>query len=90
MTLGRRCTVTPCADPECPGTGVPEQDAELYYLACDTCGHEWGWRITPPSDWPENTAGCPVGIPEAVRRRAQPASAKTTGTRVLLQIGRRP
>jgi hypothetical protein len=92
-----------CRDPDCrDATGArsiaePEQDGDLCYLACLVCGYEFGYRnlTTTPADRPADgsaepvkAAGtCPVGIPDAVRRRALPDGPAPPLP--LLQIGRR-
>ncbi len=64
----------PCPDPECvdghgrPSTAEPETDGDTRFYACPTCGYLFGWQ--PASAYPDD--GCPVGIPEALRRAATP------------------
>lgn len=63
-------------------TAEPEQDDDLNFYACTECGYEFGYQrlstvVTP--------TGCARGIPEDVRRRADPQAQLP-----LLQIGTRP
>lgn len=72
-----------CPDPDCRGTTEPEQDGDVAYDECNTCGYATGWRrIEDPE---ANQGGCPVGIPEGVRRAAGGMQALPP----LMQIGRR-
>jgi hypothetical protein len=57
----------PCPDEECGGIAEPEGDADLRYFSCADCGYTFGWeQVQQQSD------GCQLGIPEDVRRAAQP------------------
>ena len=81
-----------CPDPECfDGSGRSraelEHDGEHRYFACSTCGYSFGYQQVAAA---ESETGCPVGIPEHIRRAATPAGASGRPAPVLLQIGRRP
>jgi hypothetical protein len=79
-----------CPDPEChdpggaPSIAEPEQDGEHHFWICTNCGYSFGYHRPPQHLLAVSSDGaCAVGIPEALRRAAQPAAAP------LLQIGRR-
>ena len=77
--------VSGCGDPRCPGPSEPEQDDDLRYYACVTCGTEWGYAKVRSTSSGET---CQLGVPEGVRSRfSQPAGRPEP---VLLQIGRGP
>jgi hypothetical protein len=70
-----------CADRECPGKAEPEEDGDLHYFACTTCGYESGYvRIQ------QSAPGCQLGVPADIRARAQVPQAGP----VPISIGRRP
>jgi len=70
------------ACPACEAMVEPEQDGDLIYFPCG-CGMEFGYTRIPQQD-----ETCQAGIPEDIRRAAQPAPEATSLP--LLQIGRRP
>jgi hypothetical protein len=72
----------PCGDPGCQGQGEPEEDGDLHYYACTTCGYEYGWEFQK-----QTTPGCQLGVPEDIRRRAQPPQKQGP---ISVTIGRRP
>ena len=89
--------VRPCADPECAAgnthpTAEPEQDGDHTFYTCTACGYQFGYRRLPVGVMAANNAeGCPVGIPESIRRQAHPGGPPTTARPLpLLHIGRAP
>ncbi len=71
-----------CPDPDCRGTTEPEQDGDVVYDECTTCGYALNWRRV--EDPAENDGRCAVGVPDDVRRVASGFAAQPP----LLQIGR--
>lgn len=83
-------TTAPC--PACRHPAEPEQDGDLTYHDCGTCGYIFGFTRITPTLSAENSNTCAVGVPEAIRRAASaPAEATLAGNRALplLTIGMR-
>ena len=67
----------PCPDTECGGTGEPEQDGDHAYLACTTCGFEFGYRKIEAQQLAVGPDGaCAIGVPVALRRAVSEASER--------------
>lgn len=57
-----------CADPDCNGTAEPEVDGEHRYLACTTCGFEFGYKKAESTQLALDSSGaCAIGVPESIR-----------------------
>lgn len=69
--------------PSCGDLAEPEQDGDLIYYPCG-CGFEFGYQRVPE----QQDSSCQLGVPEDIRRAAQPAPEATSLP--ILQIGRRP
>lgn len=94
LTSSNVDTAVACFDPECideagsRSVAEPEQDGDLSFYCCTTCGGEFGYRHTRPT--PTGAATCAAGIPEDLRRRASAPMEGTLARQApLLQIRRR-
>ena len=94
-----RDVARPCRNPDCTdehghhGIAEPEQDGDVRYHECTTCGYAFGYeRIETLSVQVKSEGSCAVGVPEDLRRRASAAMerAVTAEGGPLLTIGRRP